>query len=110
MLLLVERAWVDSMSFAKEGKLVVGHPTFPAFTEGVGKQLDDIGFDRDHGLTHAKELVDKGEQNREENTNGPGADRGAGSRRDVLVVDHGADFGVGAVVGDERGLNLHLLD
>lgn len=83
---------------------------FGGFANGVGEQLCNIGHDANGGLANIKELVDECENGAKDEANDPCSDRGAESLGIVLVADNGADFGIGAVAGDEGGLEFHFLD
>lgn len=98
------------MCLPQDPKLPGGHPSLPSLADRERQQLRDVGTDEDARLADAKELVDEGQEYRKQNANGPGAHGRARGRRVVLVVDDGADLGVGAVVGDQGGFELHLRD
>lgn len=98
------------MRHTHDPKLIRGDPALPRLAKGERNQLRHIGADGNCGLADAKELVDEGEEDAQHDANGPGAHSGARGGGVVFVVDDGADLGVGAVVGDEGGLELHLED
>lgn len=79
-------------------------------TERESKQLGNVGLNVDGGLTDTEQLVHKGQDDGEQAANSPGTDRGARHAGIILVVDNGAHLSVGAVVGDEGSLELHLVD
>lgn len=110
VLLLGERPRVKSMAGAKEGDAVVGEPVLAGLSNRVCEQLRDVCENTNGRLANVEELVNEAEDDGEEYANGPAADGGARDGSIVLVADDGANFGVRAVVGDEGGLKLHLLD
>lgn len=53
-------------------------------------------------------LVDESQEDREEDANGPRSDRSTWKGRVVLVVNDGSHLSIGAVIGDQSSLELHL--
>lgn len=106
----IESSRIGVMRLPHDLELPGGHPPLPSLAQRERQQLRDVGADEDGGQTDAEELVDKGQEDGKEHADGPGAHGRARGGRVVLVVDDGADLGVGAVVGDEGGLELHLRD
>lgn len=106
----VESSRVGVMRLSHDFELPGGHPPLPSLAQRERQQLRNIGADEDGGQADAEELIDKGQEDREEHADCPGAHGRARGGRVVLVVDDGADLGVRAVVGDEGGLELHLRD
>ena len=110
MLLLVKRPRVEAVAVAKEFELVVGYQLFPRLAYRIGEELHNIGLDADSRLADAEELIHESEEEREEEADGPCPHGRARSVGVILVIDHGAHLSVWAVVGDEGGLDLHLLN
>lgn len=110
MLLLIESPRISIVCHAHDAELISRHPPLPRLAERERNQLRHVGADGNGRLADAKELVDEGEEDAQHDANGPGAHGGARGGGVVFVVDDGTDFGVGAVVSDERGLELHLED
>lgn len=98
------------MRLAHDPELPGRHPPLPRLSQGKCKQLRNIGADEDGGQADTEQLVDKRQEHGEEHADGPRAHGRARGGGVVLVVDDGPDLGVGAVVGDEGGLELHLRD
>lgn len=74
---------------------------------------DKLGYftaDPDGRLPDSKELVDKGTNDNQNDTDEPDPDRKAGHSRIVGIGHNGADLGVGRVLGDENRFQLHLAD
>jgi len=59
VLLEIELPGVKTPRVTKRGEFPGREDRFQEFSNGEGKQLSDIGCDRDAGLTDAEELVDK---------------------------------------------------
>lgn len=110
VLLLVEPSWVEIVRLSQQVELPRGHPLLPRFAQGKRKQLRNIGADGDGGLADAEELIDKGQKDGQDDANDPAAHCRARGGRVIFVVHHSTDFGVGAVVGDQGGFELHLQD
>lgn len=81
-----------------------------AHTDREGKKLRDVGLNVNDWLTDAEQLIHKGQEDRKDAADDPGADGRAGHIRVVPVIDDRAHLGVGTVVGDEGSLELHLVD
>lgn len=106
----VESPGVGTVRLPQDLELPGRHPPLPRLAQRECKQLRNIRADEDSGQANTEELVDKGQEHGEQHPDGPRAHGRARRGRVVLVVDDGADLGVGAVVGDERSLKLHLCD
>lgn len=59
MLLLVESPRIQAPSVAEGGELLRRQDSFHKLARREGKNLNDVGIDRDTGLTNAEELVDE---------------------------------------------------
>lgn len=106
----VESPGVGTVRLPQDLKLPGRHPPLPRLTQREREQLRNIRTDEDSGQANTEELVDKGQENGEQHPDGPRSHRRAWRGRVVLVVDDGADLGVGAVIGNKGGLKLHLCD
>ena len=110
VLLAVEGAGVEAVASAKEGETNIREDNFADLAERECQQLGDVEANGNGRHADGEELVDGTESTREDDTNNPGTDGGGGHAGIIMVVDDGTDFGVGRVVADEGGLNLHLVD
>lgn len=59
VLLLVESPRVEAPGVAKGGELPCGQDSFHKLTRREGENLNDVGIDRNTGLTDTEELVDE---------------------------------------------------
>lgn len=108
MLFLVEATRVGIVRDAHDAELIRRHPPLPCLAKGKGNQLRHVRADGDRRLADAEQLVDEGEKDAQDDADDPGAHSGAGRGGIVFVVNHGTNLGIGTVVGDEGGLELHL--
>lgn len=89
VLLHIERVWVQGPLVAKGVESLGWHDEIPSATNGVGNQLDDIGCDRDRGITEREEHVDGASNGGQDHSDDPGTN---GVARHILFIirfDHG---------------------
>ena len=110
VLFLVKRSRVQAMPHAEQSDSPVRQRLLHELSKRVGEKLGHVGRDVDGRLADLEEAVDEGDGAREEDADDPGAQRRAGHGRIVVVVDDGAHLGIGGVVRDEGGFDLHLAD
>ena len=79
-------------------------------TNGICQKLRDVGLDVDRWLTDTEKLVDESQDDREKDTNCPGSDGRARHAWIVFVGHDGSHLRIGAVVGNQSSLKLHLVD
>lgn len=88
MLLSVEGTGIEAVADAKECKADIRESLLHELAEREGEQLGHVGGNVDGGLANLEEAVDEGDGTREEDTEDPGADGGAGHAGVIVVVDN----------------------
>jgi len=110
VLLSVEWSRVDRVSAAKHRKAPIRKSCGCESSDGIGKQLRNVGFEENGWLTNAEQLIDKGESNNEKKTNDPHAD-GRGRHAGLVgIINDSSHFSIRTVIGDQRCFHLEFVD